>query len=674
MKSYIKSSLLIVAAGLGMASCSDFLEKEPTDQGTEAIMFKNPEQFKAAANALYGGSGLLPDWKSINVDGNTDISGIGSNGGGFAPQNTGNWNDPYARLRTDNILLEKAAQYAGDLDAMTDSHPIAESVGTAYFFRAWSHFMMVQRFGGVPIVDHVMDIPDLYGPRNSRYEVIDLVVKDLNRAIALLPKRSTKDRMNDRGKLSKEVAQSFLARVALYEGTWEKYTAGLSVDLDGDGESVGAGKNKPAGYPSITEFLTIAKNQADAVIKEAETGTFEIWMECDTLSYYSLFNIDDGEGNISNHKGVGKSTNKEFIWVNPFDYTLKRSGTNTAHKVGTSQMAGMSAYLGESFLCYNGLPTHYSEDGVNIIANPEFGGYDTPMGEYRNRDWRFYGVCSLPDRPQWCAKLDYGTPRTEVGPLWPEPIYVTDNEHYNASDPAYSSRRGVFNPYIGINSTHNWYGNRKYAVEGVNRADNLDAADIPLIRLAEVYLIYCEAICELDGTVSDADLDRTINKLRKRGNVAPLRASLIAGKYDATWFNFETGRHELHKMTMLDEIRRERMCELFGEGFRMDDLKRWGIAHINLTGQKLGRKILGTYYGDPANKCNDKEYFGTPVYDPQTRPLLYGLVSEDPNDIDYGRPIATIPGNCLFSVKDYLDPLPIEQIRLNPNLKQNPGW
>lgn len=49
-------------------------------------------------------------------------------------------------------------------------------------------------------------------------------------------------------------------------------------------------------------------------------------------------------------------------------------------------------------------------------------------------------------------------------------------------------------------------------------------------------------------------------------------------------------------MNMLDEIRRERACELFGEGFRSDDLKRWGIAHINLRGQKLGRHILGTAY------------------------------------------------------------------------------
>lgn len=672
MRQYIKY-FLILAAGMSMASCSDFLDKEPLDQGTDAIMFKNPAQFEAAANALYGGT--VPDWKSINTDGNTDITGIGSNGGGTAPQSSGAWKDPLYRLRTVNILLEKGASYAGNLDEMTDSYPIAASVGTGYFFRAWNHFQLLQTYGGVPIIDHVMDIgSELYNPRNSRYEVINLIVKDLRRAIDLLPRRSSMDRMKERGKVSKEVAQAFLARVALYEGTWEKYTPSLTVDLDGDGQTVGAGKNKPEGYPSVSEFLTMAKQQAGDVITEAEKGTFEIWMECDTLSYYSLFNIDDGEGNISNHKGVGKATNKEFIWVNPFDYTLKRSGTNTAHKVGTSQMGSMSAYLGESFLCKNGLPTHYSEDGVNIIENPDFGGYDDYMGEYRNRDWRFYGVCSLPDRPQWCAKPDYGTARTEVGPRWPESIYVKNNDVYDASDPAYSSIRGVFKPYIGINSTHNWYGSRKYAVEGANRGDNLDAADIPIFRLAEIYLIYCEAICEMDGNVSDADLDRSINKLRKRAGIAPLSNALISGKYDATWFNFETGRHEIHKMTMLDEIRRERMCELFNEGFRMNDLKRWGIAHINLTGQKLGRKILGTYYGNPDNKCNDKTYFGTPVYDPDTRPLLYGIVSTDPADIDYGRPIATIPGNCLFSAKDYLDPLPLEQLRLNPNLKQNPGW
>ncbi|MDE6510662.1 MAG: RagB/SusD family nutrient uptake outer membrane protein, partial [Muribaculaceae bacterium] len=325
LKRYILPAL---AFGLAMTSCSDFLDKEPLDQGTDAIMFKNPAQFDQAALALYS----FTDWKSADFDGNLDVSGIGSNGGGSAPQSTGNWSGPYSRLRTINILLEKANGY-GDKDA------IASSIGTAYFFRAWEHFHMMKRFGGVPIVDHVLDTNDpvLFGPRNSRYEVTALVISDLQKAIELLPKRSSLPGLENRGRLTKEAAQSFLARVALYEATWEKYVPTISFNLDGDGTSIGAGSAKPEGYPSVNDMLAIARDMSKAVIQEAESGTFELFNACEELSYYELFNLDDGDGNVSNHMGVGKAANKEFILCNPFDYTLKRSGRNMAHTVVTWQ-------------------------------------------------------------------------------------------------------------------------------------------------------------------------------------------------------------------------------------------------------------------------------------------------------------------------------------------------
>ena len=196
----------------------------------------------------------------------------------------------------------------------------------------------------------------------------------------------------------------------------------------------------------------------------------------------------------------------------------------------------------------------------------------------------------------------------------------------------------------------------------------------PLIRLAEVHLIYAEATCELNGgTISDEDLNKSINKNRARARVAPLTNALIANVWDAGWFDHATGKTICKKMNMLDEIRRERACELFGEGFRSDDLKRWGIAHINLRGQKLGRHILGTAY--ETEKANDATYFGEPCYYPEKYPLLYGIYQgSGPNDPDYGRSIATLAGNLLFSQRDYLSPIPLVQIRLNPQLKQNPGW
>ena len=61
--------------------------------------------------------------------------------------------------------------------------------------------------------------------------------------------------------------------------------------------------------------------------------------------------------------------------------------------------------------------------------------------------------------------------------------------------------------------------------------------------------------------------------------------------------------------------------------------------------------------------------------DPEKYPLLYGIYQgSGPNDPDYGRSIATLAGNLLFSQRDYLSPIPLVQIRLNPQLKQNPGW
>ena len=42
-----------LAVGFITTSCSDFLDKQPLSEGTSAIMYQNPEQFRQAANALY---------------------------------------------------------------------------------------------------------------------------------------------------------------------------------------------------------------------------------------------------------------------------------------------------------------------------------------------------------------------------------------------------------------------------------------------------------------------------------------------------------------------------------------------------------------------------------------------------------------------------------------------
>lgn len=580
------------------------------------------------------------------------------------------WNGNYGNIRQYNILLKKAQGYG-------DEAAIAPYVGEAYFFRAFAYFNLLKEFGGVPLVDKVLDVNDdvLYGPRNSRYEVAQHIFDDLRNAISRLP-NETSIADADKGHISKEAAEAFLGRVLLYEGTWEKYVPSISYDLDGNGTDAGAGITKPSGYPTIEQMLTESKQMSKAVIDEAEKGTYALWNECDTLSYYYLFNIDDKGGNICNFKGAGKSTNKEFIISKKYDYDLNRGGKNLTHTVITWQAASISTQFGESFLCQNGLPIRISYTGNMSDAqnNPQFSGWGTFMGEYQNRDYRFIGTTYCPDRTTWSSRPEDNRTCKELGQPYPTPVYPQNDNVFDANDPAYTSSCGVFKPTLRNSAIHYYYGSRKYLSEGAKRADKTESADWPILRLAEVYLNYAEATCELGaGNISDADLDISINKLRDRARVAHLTNSLIANVWDAGWWDWKQHKTVCHKMNMLDEIRRERACELYGEGFRMDDLKRWGIAHINLTGRVLGRHVLNTAY--TTNKANDRTYFGQSCYDPENSPLLYGVYEgSGASDPDYGRSIAVPAGNLLFTQRDYLSAIPLDQIRLNPQLVQNPGW
>jgi starch-binding outer membrane protein, SusD/RagB family len=155
--------------------------------------------------------------------------------------------------------------------------------------------------------------------------------------------------------------------------------------------------------------------------------------------------------------------------------------------------------------------------------------------------------------------------------------------------------------------------------------------DRPVLRYAEVLLAYAEAKYELDGTISDADLDISINLLRARGKIAKLTNAFVT----------------TNGLSMRDEIRRERRIELAQEGHRYWDLMRWKTAEIELPKPVLGNFFFKTEFG--AN---------TPA-----------VLTPD------GFILVTAANFRKFDpAKDYLWPLPLNEISLNPNLKQNPNW
>jgi hypothetical protein len=591
--------IIIGGLSLGAASCKkDFIDLSPTSQFTDAVYFKQPSDFKAYAAGFYG---QLPGWDFGTMDNNSDLS-ANSNGndydighGTISTSTSANWN--YSGIRSCNILLSKAESYTG-------SGNISQYVGEAYFFRAFAYFNLLKTYGGVPIVTKVLDVnsPELFAPRNSRYEVVKQILADLDQAIPKLPTEQTIP-SSDKGRISKWAAEAVKAEVELYEGTWEKY---VGQDPDGDGTTVGAGKN---GYDpaDVNKYLTDAVAMCKDIM---DNGGYSIWNKnsvssmANASSWY-LFNLEDAG---SNPGGFDKSSNNEFILYNTYDYTLKKGGKNITWT--TWQLLPSRKFV-DMAVCTDGLPPDKS---------PLFQGYHHAGDEFKNRDLRLINYL-------------YG----------------------NGSAPAAGAVTLDFGGFGGSG-----YANSKYAVYGYGsrRTDNTESANYPIIRLAEVYLMYAEALVELNGSITDAQLDASINKLRDRAGVAHLTNALATA----------------NGLDMKEEIRRERAVELYREGKRFDDLKRWGILEASLNPSRLGMVVGGASYPTDFKTASStgqdsviaaKYKASTYVFGEEETQTPSGLLECVVVDSKVNHTVAK---------KHYLYPIPVTQISLNPKLLQNPGY
>ena len=652
----IKIIFSMLAAILLTTSCTnDFLNLNPLDSQTEVTYFKSLTDFQNAANNLHAnvfafqtnGLANANNVYAINFDWGTDIVSGASNevsGINVTPTVDVYWQQTYTWLRPVNQLIAKAADYS-------KPDEIAGPVGQAYFFRAWHHFFLLKRFGGVPIANKVPELGDVVvtGPRASRYEVVKQILDDLDVAIAKLTKTTVSSTSND-GHVTLEAAKAFKARVCLFEATWDTY---VGTKTDGNGTSTGAGSLKPVGYPSVTEMLTMAQSLSKDVI---DGGKFQLWDRVRNLtdipasvknpgmyihhSYYYLFNL---EGANSNPLGLDKSSNKESIFRTVYDAVNRKNNTNLTHTFPAS----FTRKLADMYLCTDGLPVHLS---------PLFKGYTDMNTEILNRDYRAEAV-NVKAMDYW-----WGWGMYKTGAVYTTDIYsLAAGTYQNVPDATNGAAPGI--------------GSNKFRTNRADMgADGDEAYDYMQIRLAEVYLIYAEATCELGkGVISDADLDYSINKVRARGGIAPLNMALISAA------NVIADQKGYGHLDMMGEIRRERATELYGEGQRLSDLCRWGIAEAELAGQdRCGGYI--NYKGVPS-------YVQT-LISPITKKLVYvassfaGKINSKEYTFSYAGLTPTEPGSTIielaanrkFALKNYLQPIPSDQIKLNSNLIQNPNW
>src|SRR5690606_25569989 len=103
---------------------------------------------------------------------------------------------------------------------------------------------------------------------------------------------------------------------------------------------------------------------------------------------------------------------------------------------------------------------------------------------------------------------------------------------------------------------------------------SLNITDAPVIRYGEVLINYAEAAAEL-GTLTQSDLDKTINVLRKRNGVGLPRLELVGNQPAVDGTPYDDPARDPSVPSLLWEVRRERRSELVFEGLRLNDLRRW---------------------------------------------------------------------------------------------------
>lgn len=207
--------------------------------------------------------------------------------------------------------------------------------------------------------------------------------------------------------------------------------------------------------------------------------------------------------------------------------------------------------------------------------------------------------------------------------------------------------------------------------------------DIILFRTAEVYLNYAEARAEL-GTLTQVDLDRSVNLLRSRVGMPALDMAAANASPDKYLLDSRTGYPKVSvkntsNVGVILEIRRERTVELVQEGLRYYDVIRWA------EGDTFESPLLGMYF--PGEGTYDLNEDGTPdvtlfsgASAPSGSASLAMKIGEDvilsdgtSGYVEFHK--NTRNGWTWDDGKDYYFPIPVEDRSITQGaLVQNPGW
>jgi hypothetical protein len=553
------------------------------------------------------------------------------------------WDDAYSQIRDINMLLEKLPQNASTLQESNVKTYLAE----ARFARAYTYFALVKRFGGVPLVDAIVDYPasvDMDGThlfRASEESIWDFIASDLDKAIQDLPETSPA-----KGRVNKYVAAAFKSRAMLYAGSIAKYNTVNEVQ-DQNGKSV-----RICGVPATkaTDYFKAAYDAAKLVVGSNKYSLYKgLWKAGDPVAQYNNF------------KNLFLTETSENIFVKYYD------ATNTSHNYDESVQPAQTKSGGNDSEVNPSMDFIEMFDGIakdkngrfkNIDDNGKYVLFNSPLSAFANAEPRLRATVILPmdtyrnqvieiRRGIWIGSATNGiAPLANEGDIGNCNQLTDPNLKLAASlgsNPAITLKAGDPNgttmKCAGANGpVSNWdFGNvggiylRKYLAESGTTNGFFSTQSWIEIRYAEVLLNQAEAAYELYKAGATGDSYRTvaftnINSIRERAG-----ANLLAAEADLNDINI---------------VRIERRKELAFENKTYWDLKRWRVLYDEQNNRRF--RVLNSFYSTDAQK-----YF------------LSVKFQEPRGGYNY---IFT------FDTRYYYQPIPTSEINKNPNCKQNPGF
>ena len=673
---------LVGLGGLALTSCEDFLDRQPISDVTPESYFTTADQIGNYVLNYYTGQLTDSRGNTLFHDGgyNTGVTINDNNTDNFFRSEGSldyfageklvpagkNIQGVYERVRVWNWLLEQVLpkEKNGSLQGSTED--INQYIGEAYFFRAMAYYYGLVRFGDLPLVTTALpddaDILIQNSSRAPRNEVARFILSDLDEAIR---------RLHDRGyqknqRINKQAAQLFKSRVALFEGTFEKYHQGTGR-VPGDETWPGAAYNKDKTFnidKEIDFFLTEAMNAAKAV----EEGGMQLTENSHQINpvlgqianwnpYFEMFSSTD----------LSKD-NEVLLWK---EYNLSLNVKHDAPYLiqAGGDRSGLSRSFINSFLMNDGKPWY---------ASPTLYQGDVTVSKQKmNRDERL-------------QLFVYGE---------------DDALHTDLADPTVERKNDVvtLDTLNLINESqelrdYTGYRSRKYASYDYNQYQYntvICTTGSIVFRGAEAYLNYIEACYEKNNSL-DATAVKYWQALRNRAGVSQ-DLDLTDRNTDLNKeFNEVNGivygdlavySGDKQVSVTLYNIRRERRCELISEGMRWDDLKRW---------RSWDKLINGHYMFQGVNLWDEtyKKYI-----DPETGESL--LITTGDNNANVSKKDDELTGKYLSPLRRdlrssnqlrngytwhkayYLEPLGVQDLTLTATdptdpttsvMYQNPYW